>query len=468
MPSKVRGPKRKTDYRYSIHTDQSTPPQGDLGLETQSPISPQSFPDTDGSISLTEASVSPANYLLPYPTDILFPRDLVRLILDDYVTHVYPLIPVVHRPSFEADLEANRDVHDAEFFILIISLCAVTVALLPSRLQIYREFATPLPFRTRSEMANHCYKLNQSYRDTTYFDTVSHQKWASSFLLGVTFHQTGNANLWRMFEVESMQLLRLLEVQHISSYAGLDAIEVQLRKKAFWLMFYGYVHQMHNLRNKRLTFLDHVMLCEINLEDLMPAAVDDEYISSSGILPCPDTLMAESLTAGFNIHSRVFSAALRPPDSDPKKHCDCGHFQDPAARLNSLKERLQHLKYMLDTVLPAYRPWSKSAVAVNSTISIEQVNKTKTQVESIRANIHITHLWIQSMLLDQIDTLVGRPLQESTSPSISYSLSSLRTEDYVLWEEREDICRQLLHLLHSLSQPAWEPNGLSLVSTPLC
>lgn len=408
--------------------------------------------------------MSPASCILPYATDILFPRDLVRFILNDYVTYIYPLIPVIHRPSFETDLDGNRDLHDDDFLTLIVSLCAVTVGLLPSRLQTYREFSSPLPFHTRSEMANCCYKLNQSFRDTTYFDTVSHQKWASSFLLGVTFHQTGNNNLWRMFEVESMQLLRLLEVQHISSYAGLDAIEVQLRKKAFWLMFYGYLHQMHNLRNERLTFLDPVMSCEINFEDLMPVPVDDEYISSSGILSCPETEAAQSLTSGFNIHSRIFLAALRPPGSDAKKHCICSHVKDPAVRLASLQDRVHHLKYMLDTVLPAYRSWSKSTTAAAPTTSPGRDDVVNIQREAIRANIHVTQLWLQIMLLDQIDTLGDQPGKGFTSPSIAYSTSSPRPQDFASWDEREDICRQFLHLLNSLSQPSLEPNGLSLVS----
>ncbi|KAK2125352.1 hypothetical protein NOF04DRAFT_1373002 [Fusarium oxysporum II5] len=462
LPSKARGPKRKTEYRLSVSG--SALSEADLGLEAQSPTSPQSFSNPGSSFtSLAEPSVSPASCILPYATDILFPRDLVRFILNDYVTYVYPLIPVIHRPSFETDLDGNRDLHDDDFLTLIVSLCAVTVGLLPSRLQTYREFSSPLPFRTRSEMANCCYKLNQSFRDTTYFDTVSHQKRASSFLLGVTFHQTGNNNLWRMFEVESMQLLRLLEVQHISSYAGLDAIEVQLRKKAFWLMFYGYLHQMHNLRNERLTFLDPVMSCEINFEDLMPVPVDDEYISSSGILPCPETEASQSLTSGFNIHSRIFSAALRPPGSDAKRHCICSHVQDPAVRLASLQDRVHHLKFMLDTVLPAYRSWNKSTTAAAPTTSPGRDNVANIQREAIRANIHVTQLWLQIMLLDQIDTLGGQRGKGFTSPSMAYSTSSPRPQDFASWDEREDICRQFLHLLNSLSQPSLEPNGLSLV-----
>nr|RBQ84575.1 hypothetical protein FVER53263_07762 [Fusarium verticillioides] len=414
MPSKARGPKRKTGYRYSIGTahSASASPEVDASdtVNASSPLSPLPF-SNPGPCVLEElaqepsiaASASPAGCALPYPTDVLLPRDLIHFILNDYLVHVYPLIPVIHRPSFKIDLERNSDLHDESFLILIISLCALTVCILPSRLQIYQDFSSPLPFRTRTEMVNHCHKFCQSFRDASYFDTVSHDKWASSFLLGIAFHQAGNTNQWRMLEVEAMQLLRLLEVHRVSSYAGLDAIEVQLRKKAFWLMFYGYVHQIHNLRNERLMFLDTMLSCELNLEDLMPAPVDDEYISSSGLLPCPEDIAAASLTAGFNIHSRVFAAALRPPGSTGKQTCICNHLTDPQQRLVSLRERLHHLKYMLDTVSPAYGIWSKKTTAPTVPTSAATTSSTEgeevgnIQREAIRVNIHVTHLWLQSL-----------------------------------------------------------------------
>ncbi|CAG1964022.1 unnamed protein product [Fusarium graminearum] len=250
-----------------------------------------------------------------------------------------------------------------------------------------------------------------------------------------------------MLEVESMQLLRLLEVQKVSSYAGLDDIEVQLRKKAFWLMFHGYVHQMHNLRNERLTFLDPILSCEINFEDLMPARLDDEYISTSGILACPESDIAQSLTSGFNVHSRIFLAALKSAGSDAQRHCICSHVKDPALRLTSLRERLYHLKYIFNSILPAYRPWNKSVTPI---ITFDAVDLANFQRDVIRANIHVTHLWLQVMLLDQIDAL-GSQSDDSTRP-----------QDLVLCDEREDISRQFLDLLNSLGQPSLEPNGLSL------
>ncbi|KAJ1322878.1 RNA polymerase II-specific transcription factor-like protein [Microdochium nivale] len=72
-----------------------------------------------------------------HATDMLLPRELVRLVLDDYVRYVYPLLPVVHYPSFAADLNDGRDGRDGDFLALVVSLCAATVGLLPSRLAAY-------------------------------------------------------------------------------------------------------------------------------------------------------------------------------------------------------------------------------------------------------------------------------------------------------------------------------------------
>jgi hypothetical protein len=478
LPFKTRGPKRKADHRYmtllSTSPDQNLEWEGDM-LERQSQRS-NSYRSPPNTFCIAEnvfladtsiGSISSPMQERPYATDRLLPRDLVRFILGDYVTYVYPLIPVIHIPTFEINFNQEHDNQDEEFLSLIISLCALTVGLLPSRLQAYHEYKSPLPFKTRTEMANHCYKLNQSFRDVGYFDTVNHQKWASSYLLALTFHQTGNTNVWRMLEVESMQLLRLLEVQKTSSYIGLDAIEAQLRKKAFWLMFYSYVHHTHSLRHERVSFLDPMILQEIKLEELMPASVDDGYISSRGILPCPEHIAAASLTAGYNIHSRIFSAALTHSSC-----CMCPQAKDPAVRLARLKDQLRHLKYMLDTVQPKYRPWNKITSA-HSLLS-EDDSVKNIQREVIRANIQITHLWLQIMLLDEIDTIKSEQRGSILSPERSitqvFSGSSFspacetRTLDSGSWDERENLCRELLHTIHSFSHSALEPNGNALVS----
>ncbi|KAH7025703.1 uncharacterized protein B0I36DRAFT_293333 [Microdochium trichocladiopsis] len=424
LPLRTRGPKRKTDHDQNHQR-----------------LLAWRLPDTSSSTTT-------------YATDILCPRELVRVLVDDYVRYIYPLLPVVHLPSFTAAVDRGRDADDGDLLALAVSLCAATVALLPSRLGAYREHPTaPLPFRTRAEVAGHCYRLHLGFRrDTHYFDTVSHARWASSYLLGIAFHQAGNINLWRMLEVEAMQLLRLLEVHHPPAYRGLDPVEAQLRKKAFWLMFYGYVHEAHNLRRERLTFLDPVLLGAVNLDDLIPAPLDDHFITPRGFLPCPADVSAASLAAGFNIHSRVFSAALgfAPVAAAPACCCQAQAQASPRSRLAELREQHRRLKHMLDTVVPTYAPpyhHHHHHHHDNDSMATSTIQR-----ESIRANIHVTHLWLQSALLDQIDALQ----QQQQQPVIA-------TTGHVSWDEREDICRQLLHTVHSISFSGLEANGLSLV-----
>ena len=100
-------------------------------------------------------------------------------------------------------------------------------------------------------MIRYCYKLSSDLRGPDYFDTVNLQKWATSYLMGISFFQIGEHNRGRMVDVESMQLARLLDLHQISRYDGLNCIETQLRKKAFWLMFYGCVLVCHKLEDGR-------------------------------------------------------------------------------------------------------------------------------------------------------------------------------------------------------------------------
>ena len=195
-----------------------------------------SGPDsTMGNVSFPEGPVK------PYTTDHLCHRALLLSIMEDYLELLYPVIPVLHRPSFRKDLDMERDSHDIVFRSLLIALSAIVVAIMPSRFREYCSAVRPLRFRSRTEMVFSCYEMLMALRTPQYYDEISHSKWAISYLIGLSFFQVGQQNLCRMSEIESMQFARLLELHQNSSYASLNRIEAQLRRKAFWLMFYGYV-----------------------------------------------------------------------------------------------------------------------------------------------------------------------------------------------------------------------------------
>lgn len=159
-------------------------------------------------------------------------------IMTDFSERIYPLIPIIHLPTFHADLVANRDVNDLDFLCLIIALSALTVGLLPSRFDAYHALASR--FGTRTAMINYCSQMCLRLRPADYWDHLSHRKWAVAFALSMGVFQTGQTNQSRMFEAESMQIARLLELHRTSEYEDLNAVETQLRKKAFWLQLYTF------------------------------------------------------------------------------------------------------------------------------------------------------------------------------------------------------------------------------------
>ena len=185
----------------------------------------------------------------------------------------------------------------------------------------------------------------------------------------------------------------------------------------------------------------------------MPLEVDDEMILENGTTSQPTTAL--SLTTGFNLHSRIFWAALlspRPRDSpaSKKEYCYCVRSKEPLLQLEYLKDRLYDLKYMLDDIPPQLRQWATGDDDDAPCSSCpEQARILKAQFASMRANIHVTHLWLQSIIRDQVDALLAR---QSTPP-----------DPRLAWSEREDICRQLLHVLHGIQLIHLEPNGLHLV-----
>ncbi|KAH6653803.1 hypothetical protein BKA67DRAFT_261061 [Truncatella angustata] len=84
-PRAPRGPKRRAQGGLATSADSGQPVstgQRDANKARNLTVSP--------------AQVSPASAPLVFPTDGLCPRILIERILQDYLTYVYPLIPVVN------------------------------------------------------------------------------------------------------------------------------------------------------------------------------------------------------------------------------------------------------------------------------------------------------------------------------------------------------------------------------------
>ncbi|OHE96942.1 hypothetical protein CORC01_07727, partial [Colletotrichum orchidophilum] len=481
------------------HTPPSRPLQARSPYEASHPVLHGPSPRAAVPAQTISSSVTSAGF----PTDELCSRALIHILMADYLDLVYPLVPVVHRPSFRHDLATNRDITDPDFFAVLMSLAALTVGLLPSRFRDYRAVdpEAAMRFENRTALINCCAEICTRQRTASYWDHINHRKWAVCYVLSVACFQTGQVNRSRMFDVEYLQVSRLLGLHRISEYEGLNCIETQLRKKAFWMLFYGYAHtRVQAGRWERLTYFGPGELREVNYEALMPLDIDDEHIFRDRILD-PVSPMAShgtpsanprehcppfTLTSGFIIHSRVFHKGLQ--ESIATLGCECELRRSPALRLARMRDLLQEMRYMLDDAPGPMRQWASAetsdaapgtprfdeeraaAASASSygspadysraTESGSYLSVLQGQAEIMRANIHVTHLWLQSLLLEQIDVVTQE--NAMAHPSTTTGPEDVSTALKANWAEREDICRQMLHLLHSIPYVHLEPNGLYL------
>jgi len=404
---------------------------------------------------------------LRYPTDDLCNRELLNQIIHDFLQHLYPLIPIIHRPTFLTSLDGNKDIQDKHFLSMLLALCAVTVGIYPGKFREYRCAPTPIRFQTRREMIDYCYSLCVQLRGPRYFDEVSHVKWAISYLFYMAYYHIGEHNKSRMIESEAILFARLLELHHVSAHSGLNLVETQLRKKAFWLMFYGYVHlQLQNHRKERLAFIDCSMLHDLDLENLLPVPLDDEQITETKY----DTYdnASPALTTGFNLRSRLFWAAVADVSAKHQLnrniiHCHCTRLKDPTSYMEHLHSRVLELKYMLDSAPWYLRQWGSRSEddghdGLPVQMDIRERKILNSQFATLRADIHTTHLWLQSIIMDQADALSLIP--NGLSPAWPDGTHFGSKFD---WFAREDICRQMLLLLCSIPESSLEANGLVLV-----
>ncbi|CAG8426848.1 unnamed protein product [Penicillium salamii] len=392
-------------------------------------------------------------------TEDLCDRGLFKRMMQDYLDYIYPMVPLVHRPSFQKALQDDRDREDDGFLALTLAIAALVVATMASRFQAYQSDTRALRFNSRKDFVHACYQKTMGLRTSSYFDHLSFQKFTVSYLFLASFMQIGDQNWSRMVTVEAMQLARLLKLHSISDYTGLNCIETQLRKKGFWVMFYGFVHgHLQNLHGERLTYLDPVALHSIRPEDLMPLEVDDEFIFEHEVLTPENT--EPCLVTGFVIHSRVFWAAIRDPvPTSTGGHCPCVRAKDTCLQISHFQDRLNCLQNLAAN-MPSFLHMSESTQgSVNDDDTDERKRSVQSQLGSIRANLHVTHIWLQSLILDQLEAAQFYPQRRSSSADRVGDL-----DQKLLWVEREKLCRQLFFILFNFSRLSLETNGLHLAN----
>lgn len=108
------------------------------------------------------------------PLDKILPRGLLMHIIDLYFDYLYPLIPVIHRPTFMRDINDHREEREGqeEWIHMILVLVAATL------IQVPRAFV-PLARREVKELAERCWDMVRRFLATDWTEvSVERSEWA--------------------------------------------------------------------------------------------------------------------------------------------------------------------------------------------------------------------------------------------------------------------------------------------------
>lgn len=163
------------------------------------------------------------------------------LVQSDFLRHVYPLLPVVHVPTYLRDMQAHNAVQLCSMTCLRLSTLAAVISIVPDRFDQYQSHDSHFKenFHTKLDAVETAEKLFDQVRGSNFYDDPTTDKWAALKLLGAAYSYLRMSERAGLYRLLSYEFALRLEVHIIKSYAGLDPREMQLRKRVLWISLTG-------------------------------------------------------------------------------------------------------------------------------------------------------------------------------------------------------------------------------------
>lgn len=252
-----------------------------------------SGPRSDPPFPILDASPSMSLSALPDNLDQVISHNVMDNIISLFFDYVYPLTPILHRPTFLANLAARKDKVDPVFFSLVLSVIASTLVQVPRSL-------VNLEKGEVENLARRCIRVSRGKMSFVWEEVVPVQSdfIVIAYLEGIVHLLLGNNTAHVTATAQANQLALAMRLNEESSYDSLDPIECEMRRRMFWLLFQA----------DKSTACLRARTIALRLEDAaalrLPSEVDDEQITAAGILPQP--IGRTPLISGFNIATHLF------------------------------------------------------------------------------------------------------------------------------------------------------------------
>ncbi|KAF2743906.1 hypothetical protein M011DRAFT_471031 [Sporormia fimetaria CBS 119925] len=308
-PSRRRGPPNK--HAEAIKNKKRRLDGTEAGSGASTPASP-----TNAAHALAQLSSHPpqlsAESICPVPT--------MNALIDDFFTHIHPLCPFPHEPSFREAWERREDYTNPYFLALLASMIACLVASFPRKPRLHIRAQTRDLYPSHLALVDKCREVCAQARGPGYLDspTLNVYDACASYFLGLAGAYTFNWRQLRLYFGECLTILRALGIQGATTSTASvkgrsdpskdgdeksDVIMEQIGRRVFWTLFVG-VRTMQQLGSPAPIPIPPSTPSEPHPP--LPLETDDTNIYPTHVLP--QSAHSIPLLAGFNTNVRIYTA----------------------------------------------------------------------------------------------------------------------------------------------------------------
>nr|XP_019015099.1 uncharacterized protein I206_01187 [Kwoniella pini CBS 10737]OCF53880.1 hypothetical protein I206_01187 [Kwoniella pini CBS 10737] len=410
------------------------------------------------SVALSEASIPPSTSI-----ESVLPREMAMNTIRLWFDHVHCIIPVIHRPSFMLDLTAREEEKRPMFFALIMGMIATTLIHVPKS---YFGMSAENVRKLSDKCLKACYAVIRREMDNPILDLI-----CIKYMIFIIHNKHGNVGLEAAAFGEAQYLAISLGLHREDTYYGLDPIEAERRRRAWFLIYNADKFEAVARAKPVLLRPDEFLGPEATN---FPTELDDKSITKQGYLP---NSIPVPLICGFNILTRIVTVLgdILVHERDIRRRPP----KDPEDLLSALRQvrQLQHrVKVIADKlprpfqlevgsgdIIPA--PGWEEAIRDELDLFFSDPMSSETAKDGylvLKANIHVTLAMTRLRLILHREDLLNRSGQIGTPSRNAAELVAADLGENVDW--RHSVYQDLFKAVHGIPIQALAANGPSLVT----
>lgn len=154
---------------------------------------------------------------------------LIPTCLDLFMEHIYPIMPLIHMPTFRASIERPLEMSEKN---LLYSLCALTSTHMIGK--SIQATVTPSWETVGRFFLDECMTIRNTYE---FIEDKNLSAVISSYFVSTAFFELNQSRKSWYYLREALTLGQDLGFHDEKSYAGLESTESLCRRRTFWILY---------------------------------------------------------------------------------------------------------------------------------------------------------------------------------------------------------------------------------------